>query len=119
MPISDNAGRLLERFGSACTLRRISVAGGANSWTQGVPTTSYLPQRMKSRHLEVDAVTGAVRDLGSKVLMSPNYVAPNVGDFVAEGELVADGAAPWRRIIHVQTVMVGTAISKHIVTVSK
>ena len=119
MSLADNPANLLERYGTAATLRRRTVAAGANAWTEGAPTTAYYPQKVKSRHLEPDIVAGTVRDLGSQVQMSPRYEAPRVGDWFAEGTLVADGTALWREIVHVQPVLVGDVVAKYIVTVSR
>jgi hypothetical protein len=114
MSLHTVAADLLEDLGAPYTLRRKSVAAGANDWTAGVATITYLPQRGHRRFADSHIVEGAVRDPGGRVCLSPNYATPVIGDQLAEGTITSDTGILWREITHVDTVSVEGFVAKHI-----
>lgn len=119
MTIATVPHQLLVLLGEAYTLRRKSVAAGANAWTDGAPTVTYYPQRGNQRLSEPDAVAGNVRDPHGRIVLSPNFTAPIVGDQVAPGTHVSDAGVEWREIVHVDSPRVGGVISRHVVQYRK
>lgn len=116
MSLNRVPAALLERYGAPWTLRRRSVAAGANSWTDGSATVTFHAQRANERISEPNNNEGLVRDPGGRIVMSPDYEAPRKGDQCAPGTITSESAGiAWREIVHVHTVEVEGVVSRYVV----
>lgn len=113
MSLYQNPAKLLEILGQAYTIRRVSRAAGANTWTAGTETVSYIAQRAQRRIDKPNDAGGLVRDAQAVLVMSPDYGAPLQGDRVAAGTISSDTGIQWLEIVHVDPVYVEGQLAKY------
>lgn len=120
MSLYRNPAVLLEQLGEAYTLRRKTVAAGANSWTAGAGTITYYPQRGQVRIGDPNAGTsmrndarGLARDAQAVHVLSPDYEAPQQGDQVAPGTYTSDAGVEWLEIVYVEKVRIEGHLAKY------
>lgn len=105
--------RVLARHGETWTLRRETVASGANSWTSGSATVAYHEQKAHRRIDKINEPLALVADAQAILVMSPDYTAPQKGDRVAVGTVSSDTGIAWLEIVHVDDVRVQGQIAKY------
>ena len=108
-----NPALLIEKLGETYTIRRASVAAGANSWTAGVATITYLAAKGTRRIDLPHGGPGLARDAQSIAIFSPDYNAPVQGDRVAYGTIASDVGIEWHEVVHVDTVRIEGQIAKY------
>lgn len=114
MTIARAVKSQIARYGRDWTLRRETVAAGANAWTKGSATVAYSNCKAKGRRYKPSEITGTILEHDELVTIdaSSASTAPAQGDRIAPGVYTADAGAAWRQIVNVHaTDVAGTVVS--------
>lgn len=95
------AGRLIRRFGAACTLWRQTDSAPPNEWTAGVLVSTFLPCIAVHRPPRAYVIKGTLQEQSRLFLIDPASLAgvPQIGDRLALGTYTAN--APGIRWHHI------------------
>lgn len=93
--------RQIKRKGAAYTLRRATLAAGANAWTSGTQTFTYYPCRAFERLTGASDMGGGILQNRMSIFIDPASVAvvPNDNDEIAIGTYTSEAGGPeWRTL---------------------
>lgn len=97
---------VLNRQGTAWTLRKEARAAGANAWTAGAATASYSAMQARERSYRPMEIRGGIQEHDALLVVDAASVtvAPAEGDRVALGTFAGDAGADWRHVVSVYAV---------------
>jgi hypothetical protein len=119
MSLQATVARMTARNGARFTIRRETVAAGANAWTKGTATVTFLEVVARERFYRPDEIKGAIVEGDALITVTapPCGFVPVKGDRIALGSHVADAGAEWRQITNVYAPRIGSAVAVYKLTV--
>ena len=103
MSQARTVARQLRGKGALHTLRRRSIAAGANAWTAGAATVTYFACRAFEKNTGTQQIDGGLLEAGFTIIVDPASLAtvPQEGDQIALGTFAVDAGAEWRTVTNV------------------
>lgn len=102
--LTGTVARVLARAGTLYTLRTVTRAAGANSWTAGSETLTYDVVRA----FETSPKPAEIRETGMNadekliIVDAATVTTPPVrGSRIALGEFASDAGGAWAEVVHV------------------